>query len=421
MSNTDIISVEAPKKNVGYRVLAGILLLVCAGLCFLPLLTFVKFWELDSRSLIESIQELLKSDRRSFGFLPVLASGDSYLSLATNLPIYALALVIVISFVLSFIAIFTAKKSPALVRTALLLLTWGTAGYAICIMAISSYLSLALKLDLFLLAAVGVLAILYFVLAAIKAKIHVLMTTLHFVLDLVIFALTLWAITGFHVTKVYNLVFLGIIAVLAINLFVSSCRMTSKKGLVGDLVRYVIQVLVVCGACYMNYLAKINAARYLLLVIVAAVVAIVQVVLVSAQIASRHRKLAAQTKEAVLAEFETEESVEAYAYDGGPVAGVEMAEVIVATPIPAPNTPSVASLLGNGFDPFLIQLTDLEKQQFIDLYVLKCKGDMPEIPGYVVGGDNKDFFNKVFIYLGQYRDKIPDELLARMYQFSMKL
>ncbi len=127
--------------------------------------------------------------------------------------------------------------------------------------------------------------------------------------------------------------------------------------------------------------------------------------------------------------FRKEEYVEAYEYDGGPVAGVELAEEVFPTvaAIEAVKDPdgtarnTVASLLGNGFDPFLITLSEKEKNEFIDIYVLKCRGIMPEIPGYVVGGDNKDFFNRVFIYLGQYREKIPGDLLAKMYQFSMKL
>ncbi len=127
--------------------------------------------------------------------------------------------------------------------------------------------------------------------------------------------------------------------------------------------------------------------------------------------------------------FKTEEVIEAYAYEGGPVAGIEVAEEVYPTvaAIEAQKDPTgaakntVASLLGNGFDAFLITLNEQEKNEFIDLYVLRCRCLMPEIPGYVVGGDNKDFFNKVFIYLGQYRDKIPGDLLAKMYNFSMKI
>jgi nucleoid DNA-binding protein len=71
------------------------------------------------------------------------------------------------------------------------------------------------------------------------------------------------------------------------------------------------------------------------------------------------------------------------------------------------------------FDAFIASLSDEERMQFTDLYILKTVS-MPEIPTYEVGGNNKSFFNKVFIYIGQYRDKIPSGLLAKMYDFSVK-
>ena len=49
------------------------------------------------------------------------------------------------------------------------------------------------------------------------------------------------------------------------------------------------------------------------------------------------------------------------------------------------------------------------------------KRSMPELPDYVVGGDNTEFFRKIFIYLGQYRDRLPDSLLAKMYKYSIRL
>ena len=66
-------------------------------------------------------------------------------------------------------------------------------------------------------------------------------------------------------------------------------------------------------------------------------------------------------------------------------------------------------------------LNEKERNDFTELFILKFKGVMPEIPDYVVGGDNKAFFQKLFIYLGQYRDRIPSDLLAKMYQFAIKL
>ena len=43
---------------------------------------------------------------------------------------------------------------------------------------------------------------------------------------------------------------------------------------------------------------------------------------------------------------------------------------------------------------------------------------MEKIPAYEVGGDNKKFFNAVFIYLGKHREKIPNGVLAKIYEYS---
>lgn len=72
------------------------------------------------------------------------------------------------------------------------------------------------------------------------------------------------------------------------------------------------------------------------------------------------------------------------------------------------------------FDPFIASLNDKEREQFTDLFILKYKGTMKNIPDYEVGGDNDEFFRKIFIYLGQYRDRIPDSLLAKMYKYCVR-
>lgn len=121
-----------------------------------------------------------------------------------------------------------------------------------------------------------------------------------------------------------------------------------------------------------------------------------------------------------------EEYAEAMPYDGGPVEGVEMAMEVNPT-FELDNLPKQVNTAGydfynsKSFDPFIAILNGDERNQFTELFILKCKGVMPEIPDYQVGGDNKEFFRKVFIYLGQYRDRIPDGLLAKIYQFAIKM
>ena len=67
-----------------------------------------------------------------------------------------------------------------------------------------------------------------------------------------------------------------------------------------------------------------------------------------------------------------------------------------------------------------LTLSDKEREQFTNLFILKYSGALGNLPDYVVGGNNDDFFRKVFIYLGQYRDRIPNGLLAKMYKFAVR-
>ncbi len=175
--------------------------------------------------------------------------------------------------------------------------------------------------------------------------------------------------------------------------------------------------------------ASIVYDKFAISIMAAAIVLFIFVCIVTRKRKAKVQAVPVDPVAELMKTFHTEEIIEAYAYEGGPVAGIEVAEEVYPTvaAIEAQKDPTgaarntVASLLGNGFDAFLITLSEQEKNEFIDLYVLRCRCLMPEIPGYVVGGDNKDFFNKVFIYLGQYRDKIPGDLLSKMYNFSMKI
>ena len=121
--------------------------------------------------------------------------------------------------------------------------------------------------------------------------------------------------------------------------------------------------------------------------------------------------------------YKVEEYAEAIAYEGGPVAGVELAEEVNPTFIPKGQVSTGGYDFYNcqSFDPFIASLNNEERNQFTEIFILKYKGTMPELPDYVVGGDNSEFFRKIFIYLGQYRDRIPNGLLSKIYSFSTKI
>ena len=419
------------KKNVGYRLLAALVFIACVAVLFLPISTFVGTWAIEKQTLVKTIKAVFNSDLKMLGFLPVLVKASGILAISANAALYLFALAIIVAAILSLIAIFARKKAPCLIRTALFLYTWGCAAYALSILCITSYLdTIKITIDVMTTAIAVGCALFYFILMLAKTGKSAWLCAVHFLLSLAVSALLILAMTfeGLEISKTigetatYKWVFVAIVALAMLNLVIATIRSLSKKGLSGDMVRYILQLLVSLTACYVSYAAKIESDKYLLFCVLASVTSVIQIVLATLQLNDRAKKKAVEAQEEALSNFETEEYVEAYAYEGGPVAGVVVAEAVSPTAAAANGTqPNMATLVGNGFDPFMFSLSEAEKSEFIDLYILRCKGAMPEIPAYEVGGKNKDFFNCVFIYLGQYREKISSALLDKMYTFSMKL
>ncbi len=71
---------------------------------------------------------------------------------------------------------------------------------------------------------------------------------------------------------------------------------------------------------------------------------------------------------------------------------------------------------GGPSDEFIDKLTNDEKIEFAMTFIEKSKGDVGNIPEYVIGGNNKKFFSSVFIYLGRIRGMITDGLLNKMFK-----
>lgn len=70
------------------------------------------------------------------------------------------------------------------------------------------------------------------------------------------------------------------------------------------------------------------------------------------------------------------------------------------------------------FDPFLATLSDEEQYEFTELFILKLKGEFPGVPNFEMGGDNRNFFLQFYIHLGEYREKISDQLLDKIHQYA---
>lgn len=69
-------------------------------------------------------------------------------------------------------------------------------------------------------------------------------------------------------------------------------------------------------------------------------------------------------------------------------------------------------------DAFLVTLTAREKAEFKKLFVDDSPLRSSRLPAYVPGGDNREFFRRVFIYIGRFRSVISPALLQKIYTFS---
>ena len=435
------MSKTTQKKNVSYRLLAVLLLAACVGAFFLPFAVIVAGVAgnitTDSKTLINIIKALIDSGEKLFGFLPVLTKGGlSELTLAVGLIVWAFPLTLVIAGVLSLVALFAKKKAPKLVRTALYFMTAGSALYALSIAMAPAFTHGKVVFDLFSVVLFAVGAVFYFILMFPKTGKAAWMNGIHLVLSLAVAVCLMLGLAATKLVKpsflgsindtVYRLLILVVIALVLFNVIIGSFRAISKKGLSGDPVRYAIQLVVAALVCWVCFAVTDALPLY---PVIAVAISVLQLIFVTAQLVSRSKRRIKEAAEAKLAGFEKEEYVEAIAYEGGPVAGVLLAEEVSAVEKVAEEgaTPRCGAVAGydfyntKSFDPFIATLNDKEREEFTDLYILKCKGNRDEIPQYVVGGDNKAFFDKVFIYLGQYREKIPNELLSKMYKFSMKI
>ena len=67
-------------------------------------------------------------------------------------------------------------------------------------------------------------------------------------------------------------------------------------------------------------------------------------------------------------------------------------------------------------DEFMKKLTNDDKVEFSMAFIERSKGEIGNVPDYVIGGDNRKFFSAVFIYLGRIRGIVSDNLLNKMYK-----
>ena len=502
------------KKNVGYRILALILMIapiVCFCLVKLNVIisTTAGYAVYSGSTLLDAFLALFKTDglkefyekatetvtgAAAAGFdtykifgIPVL-SGAGSVGKVMGLLLYAMPAAIVVTLVMALIAVFSGKAAPAMARAIAFVNFWVYGVYALCLLTVTLYYAnLETTFDIVALAIAGACFLIYLVLSFIKAGKHTWMTLLLFLLTAAFAGAMIYGtvaaaegiaallanaedslISGVTKGDFYRYAIIAALGVSVLAVVVSSMRLCTKKGYGFDLFRYIVHFLV-AGALLYFVFTESDLKDMQLYVIIAAAIALVQIILVciviSAKKASKKKAVkekVSETTEAVAEQpaeekvtaettetTETEEPeqtgvyVEAVRYDVNTQEPAREAEPLTASDV-APETTQAPVYNYNfttqteaqpagpaatadydfynsrSFDPFIASLNATEREQFTEIFILKYKGETKNLPDYQVGGDNTEFFRKVFIYLGQYRDRIPDSLLGKMYQFAIR-
>lgn len=410
--NVEAGTAEKKDKSVFFRILAALVAVLGVVALVLPLKIYPDF----------------NTKKSVFSVLSTIGFGDN-LSRLASVAVVALAAFSAISVILSVIAIIAPKKARGLLRTATLLFTIGCVWQLAATSGLSTYVKGETSIDYIVLAFTLVSLIVYCCFALARAGRGGVVSLVQFLFTAAFTVFFIDAIADAGQDKFATIsdlltVIFALVAVAALNLAISVLRIQCKKGIVFDIVRYAIQLVL---AVVLFVLASgVGSDTLPLFLIVAIAISVVQIIIaiIQKRVACVKVPAGKEAKNEVAKESAekdckicpAEEYAEAYAYTGGPVGGVEMAEEVN----PA-ATAGYDYYNSKSYDPFIAILTDEERNQFTELYILRCEGSMPEIPEYKVGEDNAEFFRKVFIYLGQYRDRIPDELLAKMYKYSTKV
>lgn len=416
----------ARKPILPSRILAAIIAVACIVTFILPLQlislengTFI----LKEGALFNALGSLFKSDLKVFGFLPSFA-GASNIGLVATAALYYFMLSSIAAFIIAIIAIVLRDKSVCFARIATLIFTWGVAVYALSVVAISCYLTTTpATVDKWttILALLG--AVIYFVMMILKVGARAIINAAQFLLSVVVIGMLLFALTdegnlvsdAVNANEAYKKVVIITLVVMTALLILGSLTAMTKNGTGVEFGRVIAQEFILLFILFVGYKSNLGSASFLRYCVEGAVVTLAQIVIASILLVRQVKEKASEAL-AVAEELEQEEAEESETEE----TAEETEENVAATEEIAEEAAPIAQS-NEPFDPFIATLSEEQKAAFIDLYVLKCKTPMPEIPTYEVGGNNKAFFNKVFIYLGQYRDKIPSDLLEKIYEHSMKI
>lgn len=201
---------------------------------------------------------------------------------------------------------------------------------------------------------------------------------------------------------------------------------TTKGGIIFDIVRYGAELVLLVIGIVMLFVLNVQDLSPGLLIGIIFLAALVQVILSSIR-CGLYRK---SGKERKVEPVNAPVPVQQFAYTAPAYTTPAPTPAPATAPAPAPVSVQTLPAATTGgeivyapkevyrgpSDEFIAKLEESEKIEFGKTFLDRQKGPCPELPEYVVGGDNREFFNAIFLYLGKYRSMISDGLMSKIYE-----
>lgn len=435
-------------QSLSYRAIAAVVAIACVAAFFLPYTIFASTpigLMTAEKKLYELFELIPDAPYKFMGFIPLFTNPKGVLGLAGGLVPYVLAIALAVAFVFAVIAVILGRKAEFLLFLSALIYTWGAALYMIAVVSISCYLPMKIIFDVsaIALAAIGTLAYVAIMFVKLGKQLCIL-NSVRFLLTLGFTICLFLAITFDYElirkllakSAIYKIALIIALALTIVNVILASFRASRQRAFSIDFISSIVELAVSVALILLSVSSPVTDYALLTFSTIAAVISLALFVLtfVGIRAAKKKDQHDAARLEEETAPAPTAKSAPAPTAKAAPAPTAKAAPAPTAKSAPTPTAVPAATapvatakstmttpvamedyFAGKQIDSFIATLSVAERNQFASLYVLKLKDVMPEIPAYQIGGNNRDFFEMVFITLGEYRDDIPDELLAKMY------
>lgn len=231
----------------------------------------------------------------------------------------------------------------------------------------------------------------------------------YFIGNYAAYSLVINASNTIHMGAVYIAAFVTAVLVM-LNLLIDSISIAARSNIASktfNIIRYGVEFIAAIVTAIIGAVKGVTPGIYLYFIML---IGLLQIVVSTIRMFTR--ATFEQSVEYGNTVEDEENELSAPAEESEPAIADGYYEAPDTTPVPPPvYTRSYAYQ----DDSFLNSLTSSERAEFYAIFIDKRRGNFYFLPEYEIGGENKEFFQSLFIYLGKIMGSISDGLMNKIY------